>query len=157
MNRHQTDPRVLKLLLPPFFEGSFIVKKGRGVETLVFGGLIDTVTVPDLQQTVIIACRELCERWIRCAADFPPAERWKIIQPPPEGLIFDYRWFYEQKAHSRLKLIATHHDRCWLCSHKDLVQRELFPVTLMKMFLDECLQKEESLFKRLRDRLLLLF
>ena len=157
MHRHHTDPEALKLLLPSFFGGPFIVKKGRGAETLVFCGLADTITVPNsARQTVTIVCRALCERWIGCHADFTPAERWKTVLPPPEGLVFDYRWFYEQKTRGRLKFVAAHYDRCWLCSDKNPVQRELFPATLMKMFLDECLQKEH-LLKRLRDRFLLAF
>lgn len=157
MHRHYTDPGELIPLLPQFFGGPFILKKGRGVETLVYGGLAETITVPDpALQTIVITCRALCERSIGCHADFTPAERWKAVPPPPQGIVFDYRWFYEQKKHGRLKLVAAYHDRCWLCSHTNPVQRELFPATLMKMFLDECL-REESLLKKLRDRFLPIF
>ena len=127
------------------------------METLVYAGLASAIAVPDpTRQKVIITCRALCERLIGYHTIFSPAERWKAVPPPSEGLVFDYRWFYEQKAQERLKLVAAQYDRCWLCSHENPVQRELFSAALMKMFLDECLQ-EESLFKRLHDRLLLVF
>lgn len=155
MHRHRDDPKELDVLLTDFFGGEFILKKGRGKDTLVYSGRIDKIVIPNLsQKMMVIQSRILYERWIGCDADFAEAERWKAIDPPSEGIAFGYSWFYQQKRYARLKLESTaSNERCWLCSYTDPIHLELFRAMLMKMFLEESLRKESS-WKKLRNRLL---
>ncbi|MEK7087772.1 MAG: hypothetical protein AAB891_00605 [Patescibacteria group bacterium] len=157
MHRHHTDLKKLEALLPSFSKGPFMVKWGRGKETEVYAGIASTITIPTPPRpTIIITCRTLYARQIGCDAGFSPIERWKTVPAPPAGLIFDWRWFYEQPSQHRLKLVAPRHDRCWLCSHTNSILRELFSEALVTMFLEECVE-DEPLGKRLRDRFLLMF
>ncbi len=153
MHRHLYDPKELNCLLPEFSGGEFILKKGRGKETLIFDGKIERVVVPDLlKKTIIIHSHIVYERWLGCNVDFSDAKRWKPVDLSSGELAFDYSWFYRQPRHARLKLESVEtHNRCWLCSHTEPIYLELFRTMLMRMFLEESLRKE-SLWKKMRNR-----
>lgn len=181
MHRHCEDPKELGLILPIFAGGEFILKKGRGKDTLVFHGKVDRVVIPDLsQKKILVQSSIVFERWIGGDADFD-VKRWKKVDLLSGELPFDYSWYYQQPRHARLKLefvpeegsdkkevtetndpvekdiekkeSMETHDRCWLCSHTDPIYRELFRTMLMVMFLKEAKEKESQL-KKWRDRLL---
>ena len=164
------DPKKLGSLLPQFFGGEFILKEGHGKGTPVHTGKIEKVVVPDFsRQEINISCRILYRQFIGCNADFSDAERWKVVEPPLNGIKFAYSWFYQQPNRERLKLEFESDEgkndkrvgnderrwndqRCWLCSATDPINLDLFRIMLMKMFLEEAFQKEQSLARRIRNR-----
>lgn len=155
MHRHLTDPRKLSKILPEFFGGEFIVKKGRGKDTLVYCGKTERVTMPNpLEQVIYIHSAILYERYIGCERDYSPVERWKEVAHHSGVIHFEYSWYYRQPSRARLKLDAPErHDRCWICAYTDPIHLELFRTMLQSMFLKESLQKE-PLFTRFRNLLL---
>ena len=167
MHRHYDDPRDLESLLPTFLGGEFILKEGRGKDTLVHHGKIDRVVVPNLsQQKISIKSSIVYVQSIGRTTTFPPAKRWERVNLFSRKLEFVYTWFYQQPRHARLKLEfipkkdeadverqEKTHNRCWLCSHTDPIYLDLFRTMLMKLFLEESLEKESAL-KKIRDRFL---
>lgn len=172
MHTHPSDPEELIPLLEKFYGGEFVLKKGRGRDTLVFHGKIDRVVVPvPSQKTIVIHTSIVFERTIGCKANQSPTKRWKETDLPSGKLVFPYSWFYPQPKHERLKLEfvpkkdgdkkskkksaeeESTHDRCWLCSHTDPIYLDLFRTMLMRMFLEESVRKE-SMWRRFRDRIM---
>jgi hypothetical protein len=151
-----TDPNILRPMLSEFIRGEFIVKQGRGRDSLALYGIIENITIPDEKiLSITIHCQQLYEQVIGCEANLNiETTKWKKITPPPGGIVINPDWFRHQKRRRRLKLASEQTDeRCWLCSHEDPINIRLFRVMLVKMFLEESQDREQTLLRRIRRKL----
>lgn len=151
-----TDPNILKPMLHEFIRGECIVKQGRGRGSLAFYGIIEDLIIPDESVlSITIHFQQLYEQVIGCEANLNvETVKWRKISPPPGGMIVNPDWFRHQKRRHRLKLASERtDDRCWLCSHEDPINIRLFRVMLVKMFLEESQEREQTLLRRIRRKL----
>ena len=144
---HQTDPKLLPDLLEEFSGGEFIIKEGIGKDTLVFHGKADKVVADDSSlRRIVITSPLVYEKKL--------GRDWEQVELSSGEMPFSYTWYYRQPRHARLKLEFEPNgkeeprktlNRCWLCSHTDPIYLELFRTMLMKMFLEESVDKQSRL------------
>ena len=67
-----------------------------------------------------------------------PDKKWEELQPPQEGILFNFDWFKYRKKHQRLKLgLEESGQRCWFCSRENPVYLSRFRWMLVTMFHQE--------------------
>ncbi len=147
--------------LPQFENGEFVLKQGRGRDTLVYTGKIERLEIPDMsQRKVRVHPHSLYERLV--GENFSE-RRWK---PTELHIIeFSYIWFYPQPNHARLKLqflgekekpeggTVEIDERLWLCSYTDPIYLDLFRAQLLKKFYEESVSKPKTFLQRIRDKI----
>src|SRR3989344_4959088 len=158
MHLIHTKPEELRRLVQKFRNGEVIYVKGRGDSSKVECGRVEDVEVPDVSaQTVVIDCTNLHSRQVNRKAGLPNTIQWGKIQPSTKRLVFNYSWFYTQKKGARLKLESGPEDeRCWLCSSEYPIYLDLFRATILRLILEESVEREnrfQGWFRRWRSRL----
>lgn len=153
-----TNPSNLKPLLREFQRGEFIIINGRGLNSTVMYGMADEIRVLEekdkkttlYRKSVIIYSKQLYKQVIDLEEVDPndPDKKWEELQPPQEGILFNFDWFKYRKKHQRLKLeLEESGQRCWLCSRENPVYLDRFRWMILTMCHQEYNQKLPSLKK----------